>query len=208
VTPQELNRLRDTGTAVAFNPVASLWKGNAVAAALQMSALGIRFGLGTDGTRSDAFRLLDAAEASQRTAFGLATGDSSCGGGWLWLDHGTSAGAGAVGLGAVTGEIAVGREADFLLIDLETPEMTPSHDRAWELVRFGNRDQIEAIFTAGRLRIWQGWPVDWDGRALLREVAAVAQEAVARAPIQRVHRVSTRHRALCMPPGDAAAVSV
>jgi cytosine/adenosine deaminase-related metal-dependent hydrolase len=81
VTPRELNLLRDTGTAVAFNPVASLWKGNAVAPALQMSALGIRFGLGTDGTRSDAFRLLDAAEATQRTAFGLATGDSSCGGG-------------------------------------------------------------------------------------------------------------------------------
>ncbi|MDX5377101.1 MAG: amidohydrolase family protein, partial [Halomonas sp.] len=98
VTPTELNLLRDTGTAVAFNPVASAWKGNAVAPALQMAALGIRFGLGTDGTRSDAFRLMDAAETSQRLTVGLATGDSSCGGGWLWLEHATRAGADAAGL--------------------------------------------------------------------------------------------------------------
>jgi cytosine/adenosine deaminase-related metal-dependent hydrolase len=196
VTPFELNLLRDTGTAVAFNPVASTWKGNAVAPALQMAALGIRFGIGTDGTRSDGFRLLDAAETSQRLAFGLATGDSSCGGGWLWLDHATSAGAAAVGLSSLTGEIAPGKEADFLLVDLEVPEMTPSWDRVWELVRFGNRDQITAVFTAGRLRLWHGWPVDWDARALLREARAVARDAVARAPIQRVHPHSSEHWAM------------
>lgn len=196
VTPFELNVLRDTGTAVAFNPVASAWKGNAVAPALQMAASGIRFGIGTDGTRSDGFRLLDAAETTQRLAFGLATGDSSCGGGWLWLDHATRAGAEAIGLAALTGEIAPGKAADFLLVDLEVPEMTPSWDRAWELVRFGNRDQIVAVFTAGQLRLWQGWPVDWDARALLRRVEAVARDAVARAPIQRAHPRSTEHRAM------------
>ena len=64
VTPPELDLLRRTDTAVAYNPVASQWKGNAVAPAEMMHVLGIRFGLGTDPTRSDGFRLLDAAEAS------------------------------------------------------------------------------------------------------------------------------------------------
>lgn len=194
VTPTELNLLRDTGTAVAFNPVASSWKGNAVAPALQMAALGIRFGLGTDGTRSDAFRLMDAAETSQRLTVGLASGDSSCGGGWLWLDHATRASADAVGLKGLTGEIAPGLAADFLLVDLDVPEMTPSWDRPWELVRYANRDQIEAVFTNGRLRLWQGWPVDWDARALLREVREAAGAAVERAPIYRVHPPSSAHR--------------
>lgn len=194
VTPHELNLLRDSGTAVAFNPVASSWKGNAVAPALQMAALGIRFGLGTDGTRSDAFRLMDAAETSQRLTVGLASGDSSCGGGWLWLDHATRASADAVGLKGVTGEIAAGLAADFLLVDLDVPEMTPSWDRPWELVRYANRDQIDAVFTNGRLRLWQGWPVDWDARALLAEVREAAGAAVARAPIYRVHPVSSDHR--------------
>ncbi|MGR4070231.1 amidohydrolase family protein [Halomonas sp. LR3S48] len=195
VTSTELNLLRDTGTAVAFNPVASSWKGNAVAPALQMAALGIRFGLGTDGTRSDAFRLMDAAETSQRLTVGLATGDSSCGGGWLWLEHATRAGADAAGLKELTGEVAPGLAADFLLVDLDVPEMTPSWDRPWELVRYANRDQIDAVFTNGRLRLWQGWPVEWDARALLREVREVAGAAVERAPIYRVHPPSSAQRA-------------
>lgn len=68
VTPAELTMLRDTGTAVAYNPVATQWKGNAAAPAEMMAALGIR--IGTDATRADAFRLVDAAEATQRLGFG------------------------------------------------------------------------------------------------------------------------------------------
>ncbi|RDD69151.1 amidohydrolase family protein [Paracoccus versutus] len=187
VTPSELNLLRDTGTAVAYNPVASVWKGNAVAPALQMQALGIRFGLGTDGTRADGFRLMDAAESMQRVAYGLASGDSSCGGGWLWLDAATRMAADAGGLAGVTGRIAKGLAADFLLVDLDRPEFTPSHDLSWELVRYGNRDQIDAVFTNGRLRMVQGWPVDWDARALMEEIRDLAAPAIAAAPIQRIH---------------------
>ncbi|MDF3605812.1 TSUP family transporter [Paracoccus sp. DMF-8] len=128
ITPHELNLLHDSGTAVAYNPVASVWKGNAVAPALQMQALGIRFGLGTDGARADGFRLMDAAETMQRAGYGLASGDSSCGGGWLWLDAATRMAADAARLSAVTGRIAAGLAADFLLVDLDRPEFTPSHD--------------------------------------------------------------------------------
>ena len=194
VTPFELNMLRETDTAVAYNPVATQWKGNAVAPATLMAALGVRFGLGTDGTRSDGFRLLDAAEATQRIAFGLGTGDFSCGAGWTWLEHATTAAAHAVGLGAVTGEIAVGKEADFLIVDIDVPEMQPSWDLTWELVRLANRDQIIGVFVAGRLRLWRGWPLDWDAKALMREVAKAAVAAVRSAPIQRIHPPSIEHR--------------
>ncbi|MBO8185086.1 amidohydrolase family protein [Streptomyces spirodelae] len=198
LTPRELTLLQDSGTAVSYNPVASAWKGNAVAPALSMAERGIRFGLGSDGTRGDAFRLLDAAETAQRLVHGLAGGDSSCGGGWTWLDHGTRLGAEAVGLddgaagnGVRTGVVAAGAAADFLLLDLTGPEMCPSHDLPWELVRRGNRDQISAVFTAGRLRLWHGWPLTWDGRELVRRAAELAREVVARAPVVRVHPPST-----------------
>lgn len=74
------------------------------------------------------------------------------------------------------------------------PEFTPSWDLDWELVRFGNRDQIVAVFVAGQLRLWRGWPANWDALALLREVKAVAAETVAKAPIKRIHPVSREHR--------------
>ncbi len=196
VTPHELNLLCDTDSAVAYNPVASLWKGNAIAPVLQMAALGIRFGLGTDGTRADGFRLMDAAEGVQRAAYGLASGDSSCGGGWLWLEKATAGAANVAGLSGVTGTVATGLAADFLLVDLDRPEFTPSHDLVWELVRYGNRDQIDAVFTDGKMRLWQGWPVDWDARELLREIREKTPAAIGNAPIKRVHELSVEHRAL------------
>jgi cytosine/adenosine deaminase-related metal-dependent hydrolase len=186
LTPDEMLLLRDSGSAVAINPVASPWKGNAVAPSELLAALGVRLGMGTDGTRSDGFRMMDAAESNQRLAFGLASGDSVCGGGHLWLDMATRGGADAAGLSALTGQVAVGRAADFLLVDLDVPEMTPSWDLRWELVRLASRAQIESVHVHGRLRLWQGWPVDWDARALLQEVREVARERVAHAPIHKV----------------------
>lgn len=194
LSPAELRLLADTGTAISYNPVASAWKGNAVAPATMLAALGVRFGLGTDGTRGDAFRLLDAAEFAQRLTAGLQTGDNSCGAGWTWLEHGTSAGADAVGLGAVTGEIAQGKAADFLVVDLTGPELAPSWDLTWELVRLANRDQITAVVVGGRLRLWHGWPTDWDGRELVAQATKVGREIVARAPISRLHPTADAHR--------------
>ncbi|MFD3943860.1 amidohydrolase family protein [Streptomyces sp. NPDC058579] len=196
LTPRELTLLAETGTAVSYNPVASAWKGNAVAPATAMAERGIRFGLGTDGTRGDGFRLADAAEFAQRLAYGLATGDSSCGAGWTWLEHATRGGADAVGLGARTGAITEGLAADFLLVDTTTPELALSWDLPWELVRRGNRDQITAVFVAGRLRLWGGRPVDWDGAALVRRAAELARRAVGGAAITRVHPTSTVARAV------------
>jgi cytosine/adenosine deaminase-related metal-dependent hydrolase len=194
LTPDEIVLIRDTDTAIAYNPVASWWKGNAVAPAELLAALGVRFGLGTDGTRSDAFHLMNAAEATQRLGFGLAAGDFSTGGGWLWLERATSGGARAIGLGGVTGAIGTGLAADYLLIDLDVPELLPSWDLGWELVRLASRDQVVATVVGGRLRLWRGWPVDWDAKALMREVTRVVGPAVAAAPIQRIHPVSSAHR--------------
>ncbi|MFF8726951.1 amidohydrolase family protein [Streptomyces sp. NPDC015171] len=192
LTPAEVTLLRDTGAAVSYNPVASAWKGNAVAPATAFAERGVRFGLGTDGTRGDGFRLADAAETAQRLTYGLAGGDASCGGGWTWLERAGAGGADAVGLGRVTGRIAVGHAADFLLVDIGGPEMQPSWDLPWELVRRGNRDQLTAVFVAGRLRLWRGWPPDWDGPALVRQAAELGPRVVRRAGVTRTHRTSVR----------------
>ncbi|WP_394065571.1 amidohydrolase family protein [Alcaligenes sp. WGS1538] len=195
VTPGELRLLADLDAAVSYNPVASAWKGNAVAPAQAMLAQGIRLGMGTDGTRSDAFRMMDYAEAAQRFAFGMMVGDSSCGAGWTWLDMATRGGAQVCGLGAQTGQVRVGAQADFLLVDLRVPEMTPSWDLPWELVRVAARDQIRAVVVQGRLRLWEGQPVDWDPQPLLDEVRELARHAIAQADIRKLHAPSTEHLA-------------
>ncbi|MCT1446564.1 amidohydrolase family protein [Brevibacterium casei] len=198
VTPREIRLLAESGAAISYNPVASSWKGNAVAPALLLHELGVRMGLGTDGTRSDAFRLLDAAETAQRLTTGVASGDSSSGGGWTWLEKGLRGGTDAVGLAGRVGEIAPGAHADLLVVDLDVPEFVPSWDLPWELVRLGNRDQIESVIVAGRLRLHRGWPVDWDGHGLLERARQAADRVVGGSPIIRVDPLSTEHRASWM----------
>ncbi|WP_421136456.1 amidohydrolase family protein [Pseudomonas sp. NFX15] len=187
LTPNEICLLRDSGAAVSYNPVASAWKGNAVAQAHLMHCLGIPVALGTDGTRGDGFRLLDYAEAAQRFAHGISVGDSVCGGGQLWLDMSTKNAAQALHLGQLTGQITPGHAADFLLVDLAVPELLPSWNLTWDLVRLANRDQIHAVVVQGNVRLWQGWPTDWDARQLMRQVDALARDIVGQAPIHKIH---------------------
>lgn len=204
LTPREIRLLRDSGGAIAYNPVASSWKGNAVAPALLMHELGMRIGLGTDGTRSDAFRLLDAAETAQRLTGGMDVVDSSSGGGWTWLEQGLRGGADAVGLSGQIGEIAPGARADLLVVDIDTPEFVPSWDLPWELVRLANRDQIESVIVDGRLRLDRGWPVDWDGCAFLDRAKEVSRRVVANSPITRIDPNAAEHRARWMAEHGAA----
>ena len=74
-TSSEISLMADRGAMVSYNPVASAWKGNAVAPALDFAATGVRFGLGTDATRNDGFRLMDAAETAQRLTAGMRIDD-------------------------------------------------------------------------------------------------------------------------------------
>lgn len=194
VTPSELALLRDVDGAVSYNPVASSWKGNAVAPALQMHSMGIRLGLGTDGTRGDGFRLMDAAETAQRLTLGMSVGDFSVGSGWTWLQMASWGGAQAAHLSAVTGRIAPGLAADCLVLDVMVPELTPSWDLGWELVRLAHSGLIDLVMVAGKVRLWQGWPLDWDAHALMARVRERAQAAVKAAPIQRVHPTSAQAR--------------
>jgi 5-methylthioadenosine/S-adenosylhomocysteine deaminase len=84
--------------------------------------------------------------------------------------------------------------ADYLLVDLDVPEVAPSWDLEWELVRLTGRDQILAVVVAGRPRLWRGWPPDWDARQLVDDVRRRARKVVVDAPVQIVHPTSTEHR--------------
>jgi len=194
VTSDEIKILRDTDTAVSYNPVASAWKGNGVSPALEYSRQGIRFGLGTDATRNDAFRLLDAAELCQRLAYGMPVDDFSCGAGWMWVDAATQAGANVAGLGAVTGRLEPGYEADFLELDMISPEVLPSWDFTWELVRYYDRANIMATFVAGNPVVVGGKPAEFDLEEFTQENLSMGIQSILDADIVRLHGSSDGYR--------------
>lgn len=187
VTPREVALLDQTRSGVSYNPVASAWKGNAVAPALEFAARGIRFGLGTDGTRNDGFRLLEASEFAQRVTRGMPVVDFSAGAGGVWVHAATAGGADAAGLGRVTGSIAAGKRADFLLLDRDVLECQPSHDFVWELIRYYDRTNLVASYIDGELMVDRGQVVRCDVDAFVRENAKRGREVVERAPVKRVH---------------------
>lgn len=184
LTASEMRLFADTGAAISYNPVASSWKGNAIAPAMMLAELGVRMGLGTDGTRGDGFRLLDAAETAQRFAGSMGIGDAAAGRGRLWLDLATRGGADAAGLGAVTGRIEEGLAADLLVVRTDVPELTPSWDLVWELVRLGNRDLIEAVVVGGTTSMVDGEPVGSSRAELQQRAAELAELAVVRAGLR------------------------
>lgn len=194
VSPNEIDLLGRRGAAVSYNPVASQWKGNAVAPALHYAQRKVRMGLGTDNTRLDGFRMMDAAESCQRIAHGMSVLDFSCGGGWTWVDAATRGGADACGLGAVTGTLEAGRAADFLVLDMTAPEVVPSWDFEWELVRAYDRDQVKAVAVDGRIVLRDGRATGWDSAAFVREQRQLVLDMVAEAKVTKVHAVSSTLR--------------
>lgn len=193
VTDREVELLARTGAAVSYNPVASEWKGNAVAPALAFAAHGVRFGLGSDNTRFNGFRTLDAAEHAQRLAYGLRSADFSAGAGFTWVDAITRGSADAAGF-AGGGLLEAGAPADFLILDTQRPETLVSWDFEWELVRYYDRDQISYVVVAGQPVLASGQPISWDAGAFLREHAARARSIGASPGITRVHGPSTGYR--------------
>lgn len=194
IAEDEIEILTKTRTATSYNPLASIWKGNAVAPALSYAQRNVRFGIGSDNTSEDAFRNLFAAEASQRIAHAMPVADFSCGAAWTWVDAATCGAADAAGLGTGTGSLAPGMAADFLVLDMDVPECLPAIDFEWELVRYYNRDQIGAMVVDGKVVATGGQPLAWNTTDVINELGHTA-EAVVQAPeIVRLHGPSVRYR--------------
>lgn len=194
VSEPEIELIVETDTATSYNPLASTWKGNAVAPAMRFAQRGVRFGIGSDTTSADGFKNLMAAEACQRVEHGLPVADFSCGAAWTWVDAATSQGAAATGSGGDHGAILEGMAADFLVLDMMQPECLPSHDFEWELVRYYNRDQVDAVVVNGKTIMEKGTPVGWDVEEL-RGPAMEAAKAITSTPdIQRCHGPSSLYR--------------
>ncbi|UJF16951.1 amidohydrolase family protein [Vibrio sp. SS-MA-C1-2] len=186
LTPPELKLIKNADANVSYCPVASAWKGNAVLPAELLYHLDVNVGLGTDSTRSDGFRLMDTAEMAHRFTYGIKNGDFNCGSGDIWLSMATDLAAKSIKSNDI-GSIEIGKKADFLIIDIYIPELSPSWDLIWEMVRLMNKSQIDQVIVNGKTRLYKGMPVDWDLNALLDEVNLISKDIVLKSPIHKIN---------------------
>jgi 5-methylthioadenosine/S-adenosylhomocysteine deaminase len=123
LTEREIGMLSETGTHVSHNPVANAKLGNGIAPVGDLVAAGVNVGLGHDcaecNNSRDHFHTMKFASLLQRAKHvdaGLMKPRQV-------LQMATRAGARA--LGHDTGQVAVGRKADLILLDLGAQAFTP-----------------------------------------------------------------------------------
>lgn len=147
---EDLHRLAASGASVAHCPHSNLKLACGIAPVARMHAMGIRVGIGTDGSASNN-RLDLLGEA--RTAALLAKATSGRADAWsagrtlraMTLDAAT-----ALGLDSRIGSIEPGKQADLVAIDLRAAELAPVYHPVSQLVYACGREHVSDVWVAAK----------------------------------------------------------
>lgn len=189
LTADAWRAMGDAGVTVSLAPTSDAQIGleTAVPAIEEALAAGIRPGLSIDvevALASDMFTQMRALHAIQRmravnAAYGtdtvpyrITTRDV--------LDFATLQGARTNGLGAVTGSLTPGKQADLLVIRADDINTMPLNDAVGTLVLGADPRNIETVVVAGRIRKADGRLVGLDLAELRQEVTA-SRDAILKA---------------------------
>jgi 5-methylthioadenosine/S-adenosylhomocysteine deaminase len=146
----DLALLAAHGVAVAVCPKTEMKLGIGVAPVTDMRTAGITVALGSDGAASnngydmlEAMRLMALLEKHRcRDPRVLPLGEA--------LELGTRAGAHAVGLGSVTGDLRTGMAADIVLLSRSGAHVQPVHNPVAALLYSASSADVETVIVAGK----------------------------------------------------------
>jgi len=147
---EEIEILARTGAGVSTCPQSNMKLGSGIAPLKEMLAAGITVGLGTDGcasnNRLDLFYEMDLCAKIHKvkdldpTVLPAAT----------VLQMATSGGASVLGLENVIGSLAVGKQADIILLDITQPHLQPFYNSGL-LVYGASGGDVRTAVIGGRL---------------------------------------------------------
>lgn len=170
---EEIAILARTGTVVAHNPVSNLKLASGFARIPDMLEAGVHVTLGTDGAISgndiDMWLALRLAATLHKAATGRAdvitTREA--------LHMATLAGAEAMGLGAVTGSLEIGKAADLVVLDTSAPHAVPMFDPLTHIVYSAGRADVRHVFVDGQWRVRDRKLTIFDMTETLDEIRAL-----------------------------------
>ncbi|MDT3679716.1 MAG: TRZ/ATZ family hydrolase [Burkholderiaceae bacterium] len=150
VDDDDLRRLAAGAASVAHCPHSNGKLACGIAPTARMHEMGIRVGIGTDGSASNnRLDLLDEA----RTAALLAKAISGRADAWpaaRTLRAMTLDAAAALGLDERIGSIEAGKQADLVAIDLRAAELSPVYDPVSQLIYACGREHVTDVWVAGK----------------------------------------------------------
>jgi 5-methylthioadenosine/S-adenosylhomocysteine deaminase len=171
---EELGLMAARGAGLAYCPSSNMVLGDGITRITEMQALGIRIGLGTDGgctnNRLSVFeemrmaallqkvRHLDGTRLPAEEAFRMGTAE------------------GAALLGLAAGEIAPGRVADLVALDLGHPSLHPRANLLKSVVYAMSPQAVSDVWVQGQPVVRGGRLATLDQDALLARVRALTHD--------------------------------
>ena len=156
LTPEDIDKLAETGTHVSHNPSSNSKLASGVCKVPQMLARGVNVALGCDGGPSnndyDLVREMKlAAIVHKAVSLDPLTVPAE-----TVLEMATINGAKALGLAHEIGSLEAGKKADFVIIDLDHLHTTPSPNVVSSLVYAATGGDVDTVVVDGKIVVRQG----------------------------------------------------
>jgi cytosine/adenosine deaminase-related metal-dependent hydrolase len=176
----------ERGVMLCATPEVEMRMGHGQPALFKAAAAGMRVSVGTDipsmvgGGILPQLRLAQAAELHRINLASVAetrqVPTAPAVNARRMLEFGTSGGAAGLGLGAMTGSLAVGKRADLILVRTDGALTAPVSDPAGAVLLQAGAGEVDTVIVDGRLRKHQGQLVDADAPAVFARLQARAEE--------------------------------
>ena len=175
LSDNEIARLAETNTAVAHCPASNMKLASGFCRVPDLLAAGVSVGLGTDGPSSS--NDLDMF-AAMRIAALIHKGnrlDPTALPATSVLRMATMGSATALGIEQSVGSLEVGKHADLVRLDHESPSLTPTYDPVSAIVYAASRADVVDVWVAGKQVVRNRTCTTLDSDAILQDLRNEAQ---------------------------------
>lgn len=156
VTPDEMDRMAQTGVRVVHNPESNMKLASGVAPVHEMIARQIPVALGTDGCASnnnlDLFTEMNIA-AKLPKVFQM---DPTLMNAQTVLKMATCDAAKVLGMDAMVGSLEAGKQADIIVLDTRKPHWIPLYNPYSQIVYAANGADVQHVMVQGKMLLLDG----------------------------------------------------
>ena len=177
VDKQDMDLLAESGCSIAHNPLCNLKLGSGIMPFRELTDRGINICLGSDEMCSDdTVNLWNVAKLAGMV-HNITDADYR-----RWpranevLRCATRNAAQAMRIPRITGSLETGKQADLIMIDLNTLAFTPLNDLRRQLVFCENGSSVRLVMVAGQVLVEDGRLLSIDEEALKLEIRELMQE--------------------------------
>ncbi|GJL83706.1 MAG: N-ethylammeline chlorohydrolase [marine bacterium B5-7] len=165
----EIQFAADQGISVVHCPQSNLKLASGMCPVAALLDAGVNVAIGTDGAASNNdLDMIEETRCAALLAKGVAKSPTAMPA-HRALESATLAGARALGLESDIGSIEIGKFADLIAINLDTPRTMPIYDAAAQIAYSASSDQVSDVWVAGQHRLENFELTDIDTAAVMAE---------------------------------------